>query len=324
MWLNSFLLITGWFICEFVYFRIAERYAIIDKPNVRSSHQHITIRGGGIIFPIAILIGLPYDSFTNVTLSISLLLIALLSFTDDIRNIDSKTRLLIQSVAVAGMLLSVYDSFSWVWLFILFVLVTGIINAYNFMDGINGITVLYSLVTLTSVYLVSSCVGSTIPDLLFLSLFTSLLVFAFFNLRKKAKCFSGDVGAVTLAFIFCYLILSLSVTTGSGWWILFLGVYGIDAVFTIVCRIFRKELLFEAHRSHFYQYLANEAGWSHIKVSLLFASSQLILNLAVIYAYFKQSEWIAVATLFVFLTIYSIFRLRLEGHKRLFVTYNSD
>lgn len=324
MWLNSFFLIVGWFIGEFVYFKIAEQYAIVDKPNARSSHQHITIRGGGIIFPIAVLIGLPWDSYTDIILGISLLLIALLSFIDDIRNIDSKLRLLIQSVAVAGMLLSVYDSFSWVWLFILFVLVTGIINAYNFMDGINGITVLYSLVTLSSIYVVSRYVGSTIPDLLFLSLFTSLLVFAFFNLRKKAKCFSGDVGAVTLAFIFCYLILNLSVTSGSGWWILFLGVYGIDAVFTIVCRIFRKESLLEAHRSHFYQYLANEAGWSHIKVSLLFAFTQLILNIVVIYAYFKQSEWLAAATLFGFLTIYSIFRFRLEGHKRLFVTYNPD
>lgn len=324
MWLNAFFLIVGWFISEFVYFKIAEHYAIVDKPNARSSHQHITIRGGGIIFPIAILIGLPLGSFTDIILGISLLLIALLSFADDIRNIDSKLRLLIQSVAVAGMLLSVYENFSWVWLVILFVLVTGIINAYNFMDGINGITVLYSLVTLTSIYIVNRCVGSAIPDLLFLSLFTSLLVFAFFNLRKKAKCFSGDVGAVTLAFIFCYLILTLSVATGTGWWILFLGIYGIDAVFTIVCRIFRKESLLGAHRSHFYQYLANEAGWSHIKVSLLFAFAQLILNLAVIYAYFKQAEWVAVATLFGFLTIYSIFRLRLEGRKRLFDSYNPD
>lgn len=324
MWLNAFFLIAGWFIGEFIYFKIAEHYAIVDKPNARSSHQHITIRGGGIIFPIAVLIGLPWGSLTDITLGISLLLIALLSFADDIRNIDSKLRLLIQSVTVAGMLLSVSDSFSWGWLFILFVLVTGIINAYNFMDGINGITVLYSLVTLTSIYVVSRYVGSAIPDLLFLSLFTSLFVFAFFNLRAKAKCFSGDVGAVTLAFIFCYLILTLSVTTGFGWWILFLGVYGIDAVFTIVCRIFRKESLLQAHRSHFYQYLANEAGWSHIKVSLLFALIQLVLNMVVIYSYFNQTEWVAIVTLFGFLSIYSIFRLRLEGHKRLFDSYNPD
>ena len=324
MLVNALVFIIGWLICEFFYFKLAQRYSIVDKPNTRSSHQHITIRGGGIIFPIAVLIGLPWGSFTDIILGISLLLIALLSFADDIRNIDSKLRLLIQSAAVAGMLLSVYESFSWGWLFILFVLVTGIINAYNFMDGINGITVLYSLVTLTSIYVINRYVGSAIPELLFLSLFTSLLVFAFFNLRKKAKCFSGDVGAVTLAFIFCYLILTLSVATGFGWWILFLGVYGIDAVFTIVCRIFRKESLLEAHRSHFYQYLANEAGWSHIKVSLLFAFAQLILNLTIMYAYFKQSEWIAAVTLFGLLAIYSIFRFRLEGKKRLFVSYNPD
>lgn len=324
MLLKALFLIAGWFIGEFAYFKIAEHYAIVDKPNARSSHKHITIRGGGVIFPIAVLIGLPWHSITDIILGISLLLIALLSFTDDIRNIDSKLRLLIQSVAVAGMLFSVYESFSWGWLFVLFVLVTGIVNAYNFMDGINGITVLYSFVTLTSIYVVSKEVGSAIPDFLFLSMVTSLIVFAFFNFRRKAKCFSGDVGAVTLAFIFCYLIIALSVSTGWGWWIFFLGVYGIDAVFTIVCRIFRKESLLEAHRSHFYQYLANEAGWSHIKISLVFAFTQLILNLAVIYAYFNQAQWVAVTTLFGFLTIYSIFRLRLEGSKRLFVTYNPD
>lgn len=324
MLVNALVFIIGWFICEFFYFKLAQRHSIVDKPNARSSHQHITIRGGGIIFPIAILIGLSYESIGVIVMGISLLAIAILSFADDVKNIDSKFRLLVQSMAVAGLLFSVYDTFSWFWLLVLFVLVTGIINAYNFMDGINGITVLYSLVTLTSIYAVSRYVSNAIPDFLFLSLFTALLVFAFFNLRKKAKCFSGDVGAVTLAFIFCYLILTLSVATGSGWWILFLGVYGIDAVFTIVCRIFRKESLLEAHRSHFYQYLANEAEWTHLKVSLLFAFAQLILNLAVIYAYFKQTEWVAAATLFGFLTIYSIFRLRLEGSRRLFHSYKPD
>lgn len=324
MLVNALGLIIGWFVCELFYFKLAQRYSIVDRPNARSSHQYITIRGGGIIFPIAILIGLSYQSVADIVLGISILVIAVLSFTDDVKNIDSKFRLLVQSFAVSGMLFSVSETFSWFLILVLFVLVTGVINAYNFMDGINGITVLYSLVTLISIYVVSRYVNVEIPDLLFLSLFTSLFVFAFFNLRKIAKCFSGDVGAVTLAFIFCYLILTLSVATGSGWWILFLGVYGIDTVFTIVSRIFRRESLLEAHRSHFYQYLANEVGWSHIKVSLLFASSQLILNLAVIYAYFKQSEWIAVATLFGFLTIYSIFRLRLEGSKRLFESYNPD
>ncbi len=176
MLVNALVFIIGWFLSEFFYFKIAQQYSIVDKPNARSSHQHITIRGGGIIFPIAILIGLSYESLTDRVMGISLLTIAVLSFADDVKNLDSKFRLLIQSIAVAGMLFSVYDTFSWFWLLLLFVSATGVINVYNFMDGINGITVLYSLVTLVSIYAVSMYVSNTIPDLLFISLFTSLIV----------------------------------------------------------------------------------------------------------------------------------------------------
>lgn len=324
MWINALFFILGWVVIELFYFKLAEYYSIVDKPNSRSSHKNSTIRGGGIIFPIAILIGLKYDSPSTITLGISMFVISFLSFVDDLKNIDSKFRLLVQSVTVVGMLFSFYNNFPIHWLLLLLVLITGVINAYNFMDGINGITVLYSLVTLTSIYIVIRNLGSMFPNLLLVSLFTALLVFAFFNLRKNAKCFSGDVGAVSLAFIFCYLIFTITVETGFGGWILFLGIYGIDAVFTIVCRIFRKEAILQAHRSHFYQYLANEAGLSHLRVSILYAAAQMILNFAVIYAYFKQAKWVAIAALFGFLIIYSIFRLRLEGSKRLFVTYNPD
>jgi UDP-GlcNAc:undecaprenyl-phosphate/decaprenyl-phosphate GlcNAc-1-phosphate transferase len=322
MLVNALVFIIGWFMGEFLYFKFAQRYSIVDKPNARSSHQHVTIRGGGIIFPIAILIGLSYESLTDIIMGISLLIIAVLSFADDVNNIDSKFRLLIQSIAVGGMLFSVFDTFSWFWLLPLFVLVTGVINAYNFMDGINGITVLYSLVTLCSMYWVQQSIPAFLSDYLFITLLTALLVFGFFNVRKKAACFSGDIGSVSLAFIFCFLLLKMTIVTDFKWWILFLGVYGMDTVFTIVCRIFRKEPLIKAHRSHFYQYLANEAGWTHVQVSVLYAVGQLVLNISVLYSYTTGQIWVSLAVLFAFVAIYTIFRFRLEGHKRLFVTYN--
>lgn len=324
MWLSYLLFIIIWFGIEWFYFGIAKRFSIVDKPNARSSHDIVTIRGGGIIFPLAILVGLLYEQPIQWILIASLLLIAILSFIDDTSHVDSKIRLVLQSVVVGSILYLVAPQFSLLLLLFLFILITGVINAYNFMDGINGITVLYSLVTLGSMYWVQQSIPAFLSDYLFIALLTALLVFGFFNVRKKAACFSGDVGSVSLAFIFCFLLLKMSIVTDFGWWILFLSVYGVDTVFTIVCRIFRKEPLMQAHRSHFYQYLANEAGWTHIQVSILFAIVQLVLNISVVYSYPTGQIWVSLAALFAFVIIYTIFRLRLEGHKRLFVTYNPD
>ncbi len=322
MWLSYLFFILTWFVIEWFYFGIAKRFSIVDKPNARSSHDIVTIRGGGIIFPVAILVGLLYEQPTQWILIASLLLIALLSFIDDTSHVDSKIRLVLQSVAVGSILYLVAPQFSLLLILFLFILITGVINAYNFMDGINGITVLYSLVTLSSMYWVQQSIPAFLSEYLFIGLLTALLVFGFFNVRKKAACFSGDVGSVSLAFIFCFLLLKMSVVTNFGLWILFLSVYGVDTVFTIVCRIFRREPLMQAHRSHFYQYLANEAGWTHIQVSILFAIIQLVLNISVVYSYSTGQIWVSLAALFAFLIIYTIFRFRLEGHKRLFVTYN--
>jgi UDP-N-acetylmuramyl pentapeptide phosphotransferase/UDP-N-acetylglucosamine-1-phosphate transferase len=324
MWLSYLLFIILWFGIEYFYFGIAKRFSIVDKPNARSSHDIVTIRGGGIIFPLAILVGLLYEQPIQWILIASLLLIAILSFIDDTSHVDSKIRLVLQSVVVGSILYLVAPQFSLLLLLFLFILITGVINAYNFMDGINGITVMYSLITLASMYLVQQSIPMFLSEHLFIALLTALLVFGFFNVRKKAACFSGDVGSVSLAFIFCFLLLKMAIVTDFGWWILFLGVYGVDTVFTIVCRIFRKEPLMQAHRSHFYQYLANEAGWTHIQVSILFAVVQLVLNISVVYSYKTGQIWVSLAALFAYVIIYTIFRLRLEGHKRLFVTYNPD
>lgn len=319
--------LIGWlfffFFVELFYFKIAHRYQIIDKPNNRSSHNYVTIRGGGIIFAIAACIGL-FIFTQEYYLASGLLIISFISFLDDVKNITSLLRLVIQSVAVFLLLYGFYEEIGLLLILLSFVIVTGIINAYNFMDGINGITAMYTVTVLGSLFWVNYHYLTQELYMLYYLLFLSLLVFSFFNIRKIARCFAGDVGSVSIAFILCYLLMQLMIETQWIWWILFLGIYGVDTVFTIICRIFRKESLLQAHRSHFYQFLANELKWGHIQVGFMYACIQTALNFIVIYAYSHQESWIAVAGLFVFLIIYSIFRFRLEGHKRLFVTYNPD
>lgn len=320
---SSFALLLFIFVVVLLcYFKLAIRFNIIDKPNHRSSHVSNTIRGGGLIFPIAFLLPLVISIYNGwLLVSFALTVISLISFLDDAITLNNKVRLLVQSFSVVLLLLQVSGYTHILLLILLFIIITGIINAYNFMDGINGITALYSIVTIGSIFWINQFVITIIPTIFFVSLLASLLVFSFFNIRKKAKCFAGDVGSVSMAFIICFLLISLSVKTGSYIWILLLGIYGIDTVFTIICRLTRKETIFKAHRSHFYQFLVNEHGLNPLLVASLYAFAQLLLNIGVIFAYKTEMPLIAIVSLFVFLLIYTIFRLRFEGRYRLFTAY---
>jgi UDP-N-acetylmuramyl pentapeptide phosphotransferase/UDP-N-acetylglucosamine-1-phosphate transferase len=268
------------FSLELIYFKIADTYNIIDKPNHRSSHSQITLRGGGIIFPIAIGIAflLGYASWA-VTLAV--VLVAIVSFIDDIKPLSQLPRFGSHIIAV---LLIAYDlNFFQLALWVLplvLVLLIGWINAFNFMDGINGITVLYALVAIAS-FSVLSIHETSLPLLITMGL--SCLVFGFFNVRQKAKTFAGDVGSISMAVFLGFFLFKTIVETGQLGYILFFSIYGIDAGITIFYRIIKRENILEAHRSHLYQYLANEHGRSHILVSVIYAVLQLLVNGIVVY-----------------------------------------
>ena len=298
--LLSFYLLVSFVLLEF-YFKIADRFNIIDKPNNRSSHTQLTIRGAGVVFPIVLLavwiygyIGfklnflpdlggsLNFGNFKNVGFLWGLILIAIVSFWDDVRPLPPKIRMSVQAVAVALMVVPLGSE--WWIMALAMVLIIGTINAYNFMDGINGITALYSLVAVgTALVMLKLGYKLVLGEPIWLALGASLLAFSFYNVRKKARCFMGDVGAVSLAFVLAYWIFGLVVSEGNLVYILFLGVYGLDSVATIAIRLYKKEDIFEAHRSHYYQYLANEKGWPHVGVALLFALLQLLLNALILW-----------------------------------------
>ena len=266
------------FATELLYFRIADKFNIIDKPNERSSHSQVTLRGGGIIFYIGVVVYFIYYQFTYPWFFAGLTLITLISFLDDVRSIPSLIRLIIQFVATGLMFYQCQlFAMSWyVWVGAL-VVCTGIINAYNFMDGINGITGGYSLVIAGALWYVNEKIVSFADEKLIIILILSLLVFNFFNFRKKAKCFAGDVGATSVAFILIFLIGQLIIKTDDFSYLVLLAVYGVDAVLTIVHRIRLKEPLMEAHRKHMYQIMANELKIPHIVVSLIYMTVQAVI-----------------------------------------------
>lgn len=267
-------------IIELLYFKIADRYNIIDKPNNRSSHSQITLRGGGIIFPIATLVSFALD-YVSPWVTLAVVAVAIVSFIDDIRPLPTLPRISIHLFAVVLVFydLDLFGLEFWLLPLILVFLI-GWINAFNFMDGINGITVLYALVALiTFTYLPIH--KKEIP--LLLTMIASCLVFGFFNVRTKAKTFAGDVGSISMAVLLGYFMIKTIIKTEQIGYLLFFAVYGIDAVITILHRLIKKENILEAHRSHLYQYLANEYKYSHLLVSFVYAGLQLLINVLVVY-----------------------------------------
>lgn len=310
------------FVLELVYFKIADHFNIIDKPNARSSHTSVTLRGGGIIFATAGFIFYCSNGFQYSFFIVGLVSIAFISFLDDILTLNNKVRL---SVHLLSVLLIFYQwqlfTLPWYWLFIAAIFVIGTINAYNFMDGINGITGGYSLITILTLYFINNQVIEFSSNKLIIITGLSLLVFNFFNFRRKAKCFAGDVGSVSIAFIIIFLIGQLILKTENFAYILLLLFYGLDTATTVFFRKIRKENIFEAHRSHFYQYLANQLKWNHLAISGLYMIVQLLINVLIVFLV-KDSILIAV-TLIVFLTsLFLGMRFAIEGKQYLLERYS--
>ncbi|HYK77860.1 MAG TPA: UDP-GlcNAc--UDP-phosphate GlcNAc-1-phosphate transferase, partial [Daejeonella sp.] len=289
-------------------FRLADRYNIIDKPNARSSHSIITLRGGGIVFPISILLYSFYSGFHYANFLLGLACISFISFWDDLHTASSKLRLFFHLMAVTFLFLQLQLFQFPVWVVIIaYVVVIGTINAYNFMDGINGITGLYSLTAILTLISINQSLNFIDMELL---IFTglALMVFLFYNFRIKARCFAGDVGSVSMAFILLFALGALILFTREFLYVLFLSVYGVDTVLTILLRLSKKENIFAAHRSHTYQLLSNERGISQLGVALIYGLLQLIINLLVIYLVnLNLSPIRQIAFALGFLTVLSVF-----------------
>ena len=296
-------------VAELIYFRIAKHYNIIDKPNERSSHTQITLRGGGIIFWIAaVLYTLFNPSATSGWFLIGITIISAVSFWDDVKGVNQKVRLFFHLLAMscAFYMSGVFGMFPWWAIVIGYIIFIGIVNAFNFMDGINGITGLYTLaVLLPLIYINERVVNFVDADFLIYPMMASV-VFLFFNFRKKARCFAGDVGSIGLAFWVVTLLLLLMIKTHNLIWIGFLFVYGVDTVCTILHRIYLKQNIMEAHRLHFYQILANECHMTHQLVSVIYFVTQLACSAAIIALYSTMGWVIFVILSMVLVSIYSL------------------
>lgn len=270
---------------ELVYFKIAVKCNIIDKPNERSSHTKVVLRGGGIIYVLGMWL---YAAFFGLELwpfLLGITLVAGISFVDDIHSLPDSVRLVVQFVAM-GLMFWCWGILNWEswWIIVLgLILCVGITNAYNFMDGINGINGGYTFAVLLPLAWLNHDMQFVDQRLIIVALLANL-VFCFFNFRPKgkAKCFAGDVGSVGAAFIVLFVLGKLILTTGDFTYIVFLVVYGVDSVLTIIHRIMLHENLGEAHRKHAYQLMANELKMEHTLVSSIYTILQLVIAVGMI------------------------------------------
>ncbi|MBE5321987.1 glycosyltransferase family 4 protein [Pedobacter sp. MR2016-19] len=313
----AFLILIGLFFLEIAYFKLADHFNIIDKPNARSSHNSITLRGGGVIFCLASIIYFVLFGFHYPYFIVGLFAISTISFIDDVLTLNNKIRL---SVHLISVLLMFYQwglfDLAWYWIPLALVFVIGTINAYNFMDGINGITGSYSLLAIITLYYINKNIYAFTSPALLITIALSLLVFNFFNFRKKAKCFAGDVGSVGIAFTIVFFMGQLILATHNFNYILLLLFYGIDAVSTILFRVIRNENIFEAHRSHFYQFLSNEKKIPHLIVATIYLLVQLIINIILV-SVVNENIFSALLLCLFCVVIFMAVRFKMEGKQRL-------
>ena len=306
---------------ELLYFRIADRFNIIDKPSERGSSKDVTLRGGGIVFFLGALVYFVYSGWQYPWFIAGLTLVSVVSFWDDVRSLSPRFRLLMQ---FTGMLLMFYQlgmftADRWWMIAVALVVCTGAMNIFNFMDGINGITGGYALVVLAALGYVDMRVTQFVDVRFIFITAIAVAVFCFFNFRTKAKCFAGDIGSVSVAFILLFYIGRLVLHTQDLSWCAFLAVYGVDGCLTIIHRLMLHENVSLPHRKHAYQIMANELRIPHVAVSLIYMSIQGIVCICFIlsprYPTFLLIVTVLVVMYILFMKKY--FRLHQTGRRQI-------
>jgi Fuc2NAc and GlcNAc transferase len=295
--LNS-LLLAFWicFAAAFVLTFFVRRYAlakdIMDCPNARSSHDVPTPRGGGVALVVVSLIALVTVGASETSLWFMALgcgIVAYTGFIDDRQDVSPKTRLLTHFlgativVAAAGGIppltfLGFTLDLGAIGFLLAIVAVVWILNLYNFMDGINGIASMEAITTMLPMFfLLGAFAGFELPlGQIHLLIAASVLGFLLWNF-PSARIFMGDAGSGFLGIVIASLML-LSAQIGEEWlwgWLIMLGAFVVDATFTLLRRVLAKNQVFDAHRTHGYQW-ASRIHKSHTKVTVAFGLINLL------------------------------------------------
>lgn len=280
---------------ELFYIPIARRNSWTSARNNRTDGHPITVIGGGFIFFVSILlysfgIGWLYEPpqvMANMFVGITML--AACSFLDDILQLKVWIRLVVQFVAVMFLAFQFNLVELPFWMLVIYMICSvGMINGYNFMDGINGITAAYSLSVLGVFLWINLSVEHFTSGLLLVFAIMGVLVFAYFNFRRHAIVFAGDVGAICMGYIVVTILTFYILQEKELSSIIFLIVYIVDVVMTILRRIVEKENIFRPHHKHIYQLLNRQWGCNQLLLAGTYAGLQTVISVG--YVYIPQNE----------------------------------
>ncbi len=288
-------------VVETVWCFLGARLGLIDKtangndrsPYTDDNRINITsIRAGGIIYLAAIWIWAAFYGWGYPWFVTGATLAGIVSFADDLHPLTIRLRLIVQFVTVALLFIqagifSYCDALCSPALYYAIIVMVaivsvGIINAFNFMDGINGMTagytlaVFFSLLWLNSQYMFMS-------QTLLITVTIAAAVFAMFNFRRRAICFAGDVGAITAGCITVYALSALIYKTQNFAYIGLLTFYGVDSILTIIRRIRLGQNIGTTHHMHLYQELSRQGGMSQPAISACYALGQMAFSAAIIF-----------------------------------------
>ena len=286
----------------FFAFRELGKLGLIDQPNARSSHQQPTVRGGGVAVMKTILLGFGLIGFRRMDPTMLVILVAgaslaVVSFADDWKSLKPSLRFLCHTLAAVAALfalraasptLGVSSELTYTIPTLLaaaigFLWFTGYTNAFNFMDGINGIAASQAVVTsLGAVLIIGLATGrwNDTPTLAMLVIGGAALGFLPHNF-PKARMFMGDVSSAPLGFLLA--VLTVWLAEKNGWWLmiplaLLHANFVLDTAITLSRRIARGERWYAPHREHFYQRLIR-SGKSHQFVTGAEMALQLVVVL---------------------------------------------
>lgn len=302
------ILFIALFVLLSAYIKWAERKNLHDIPNERSSHTSPTPTAGGFVIALGVLLwGTYFQSFSTSFLW-CLAILAIVGLIDDFKNLPSHLRLAIHLGVTGFVVWTLRDGSELTLLLIVMIPLafTAWINAFNFMDGINGIAGLYTLVTIASFWYVNDQMASFISPELILVSGLGILAFSFYNFRSKAKIFGGDVGSISMGFVLGYLMLTLILSTQNILLLLFFAVFAVDSGLTILKRMLKGENILKPHRQHLYQYLANQKGHNHLVISSVYCGLQAIINIGLILIlakYSMRTGWIYSSVIILILVI---------------------
>ncbi|MCM1320192.1 MAG: hypothetical protein NC217_07400 [Muribaculaceae bacterium] len=318
------LTFIGLLAIELIYIPLARKNRWSTERNRREDSHPVTVIGGGIIFYISMVIwclalGIIYNQvylWSNFIVGITML--AACSFADDILQLKVWIRLVVQFVAVTflGLQCGAFNQEWYIWLMLLLCTV-GFVNGYNFMDGINGITAAYSIAVLGLFLYVDMTGTQFVPGSMIAMAIISVIIFAFFNFRKRPVVFAGDVGSITMGYIVATVLIYYILQTHTLTALIMVSVYGVDTFMTVVRRASEGENIFKPHRKHIYQLLNYVWRCSQLRIAVGYALLQLGISIGYLYMRTNEEQIIYCAAVLICLTgLYFILMMASENKRR--------